>query len=111
MDEDSVYRVPESIGEEQREEDAKEGWSKDTALLHSILDGEGFRAGSVKLNGPTHILMKGHNHAQKLGGASNPLEEGKQSFTANQVKGLGQVNEGQVQGFSLLPAFLLQLPH
>lgn len=41
-------------------------------------------------------MMEGHYRTQKAGGASNPLEKGKQFISADNVKSLGQVDEGQV---------------
>ena len=41
------------------------------------------------------------------GGASNPLQKGEEALSDDQVKSLGQVNEGDVQRLSLLSALLL----
>ena len=41
------------------------------------------------------------------GGASNPLQKGEEALSADQVKSLGQVNEGYVESLSLLSALLL----
>ena len=47
--------------------------------------------------------------ANSLGGASYLLEQGKKARPADQVEGLGQVNEGQVEGASLFEALFLKL--
>ena len=67
-----------------------------TQPVYSILDWEGFRARSIKPDSPGHVLVEGHDHSQKLRGISYPSEKSKQFISADKVKGLGQVDVGQV---------------
>ena len=51
--------------------------------------------------------MEGRDHPQEPGGTSNPLQKGEEALSADQVKSLGQVNEGDVHRLSVLSALLL----
>jgi len=109
VNEDTVIGLPEGVAQELGEEDVEEGWGKNTPLFHSFIDWEWFRTGSVKVNGPAHVIVEGHNRAQKLESPSTHLKKGELSISADQVRSLGQVDECQAQELSLLSTLLLQL--
>lgn len=63
MDKDAVVGFLEGVGQEQGEDDAEKGWSKNTILLHTNSDWERLRVQSIKLDDPAHILARGYDNA------------------------------------------------
>ena len=53
--------------------------------------------------------MEGCDHLQELWRTPNSFQKGKETVSAHQVEGLGQVNEGKVKWASLFAALLLKL--
>ena len=47
----------------EEEEDPKQCWSKDTALLDTAADREGLRCRTIVHNCTLHVLMEGDHHA------------------------------------------------
>ena len=95
--------------EKEGEEDAEEGRGKDADLLHSSLDVEGFGHAALVLNGCLHVIVQRSNHTVQIRVPSDLQQDVKKPIPANQVKCLGSVNEGNVEGFLLFPVVLLEL--
>ena len=53
--------------------------------------------------------MEGCDHLQELWRTPNSFQKGKETVSAHQVEGLGQVDEGKVKWASLFAALLLKL--
>ena len=49
--------------QQQREEDAEEGWRKKTALFHTALDVAWLRHTALVMDGCLHIIVEGPDHA------------------------------------------------
>ena len=54
--------------EKEGEEDAKECWGKDAALLHTALDVETFGHATLVLNGCLHVIVERSNHTVQIQG-------------------------------------------
>ena len=76
---DALFRLAEGVTQQQREQDAKKCWRKDTPLFDAAFDGEGVRGGAIILDGAFHFLVEGSDHPQELGGASNSVQECEQT--------------------------------
>ena len=71
------------------------------ALFHTTFNVKWFGHIALVLNGCPHTVMKRHYHVVKLQGTSNRQEDVEEPIPAIHVKGLGQVNEGYVEGLLL----------
>ena len=53
--------------------------------------------------------MEGFDEAEQLGGSTDLWEDLEETLAADQVKGFGEVNEGDIQWHVLFFALLLEL--
>ena len=88
-------------------EDPKQGWYKNTDLLHSTLDVKSFWCWTVEENSPLHVIMKRSDDAKEPTLSTDLLEKLEKAVSADQVKGLREIYEGNEEWLPLFPAFLL----
>lgn len=95
------------ISEGGGEEDAEEGWSKDTALLHAAFDIERFENAAFVLDGCLNAIIKRSVHAVSFGRHPIFRRMSKSPSRLTKVEGLGQIYQGDVEGLLLFPTLLL----
>ena len=91
------------------EEDPKESGNEDAALFDPAADVEGLRGAAIKLHSPLHVAVEGLDQALQRGWATNLWQDFEETLSADEVEGLSQIDEGDVQGHLLFTALLLEL--
>ena len=56
-----------------------------------------------------HVFVEGYDHPQKFLWAADSLQQSEEAFSADQVKGLGQIKKRDEKWLSFLSALFLQL--
>ena len=97
----------EGRGEKREEEDPEQCRSEHTSLLDTTADWERLRRCSVVTHCALHVCVKGLYDGEQSWRAADLLQDVKQSAPAAEVKGLREINEGEVEGLVLFTAFLL----
>ena len=76
-------------------------------LLDTTADWEWLGRCSVVTHCALHVCVKGLYHGEQSWRAADLLQDVKQSAPSDKVKGLREINEGEVEGLVLFTAFLL----
>ena len=95
--------------EQERKENSKECWSKNSTLLNPAADVERLLTVTVECFGALHIDVKGLYEAKELGRTADFWQEEEKAISADEVERLVEINKADLEGELLLPAFLLRL--
>ena len=82
---------------------------KDAALSDTAAYRKELREAAIELHCPHHVGVEGFNQALQFWWAPDLREDLEEVVSADQVKGLGEVDEGDVEGHLLFSALLLEL--
>ena len=86
---DAVWQVLFCLTEQDAEEDGKQCWGQNASLLDAVGDGEAARQRPIVLHLTSLTFMEMAEDGKKIGGTA----KARQDFTADSIKGLGQVYE------------------